>query len=161
MKLLIVEDEVSLQELMTVSLKKEGFIVENVFDYASAVDKIGVYSYDCVLLDINLPDGSGFDLLRDMKSSGSRMNVIIISARDSIDDKVKGLELGADDYLAKPFHLAELSARIRSVVRRSRNDGELVWKAGNVVLNDNSRRLTVDGKELELLKKEFDILRIS
>ncbi|MBE6234467.1 MAG: response regulator transcription factor [Bacteroidales bacterium] len=159
MKLLIVEDEVSLQELMTVSLKKEGFIVENVFDYASAVDKIGVYSYDCVLLDINLPDGSGFDLLRDMKSSGSRMNVIIISARDSIDDKVKGLELGADDYLAKPFHLAELSARIRSVVRRSRNDGELVWKAGNVVLNDNSRRLTVDGKELELLKKEFDILR--
>ena len=118
-----------------------------------------MYSYDCVLLDINLPDGSGFDLLRDMKSSGSRMNVIIISARDSIDDKVKGLELGADDYLAKPFHLAELSARIRSVVRRSRNDGELVWKAGNVVLNDNSRRLTVDGKELELLKKEFDILR--
>lgn len=159
MKLLIVEDEVSLQELMTGSLKKEGFIVENVFDYASAVDKIGVYSYDCVLLDINLPDGSGFDLLRDMKSSGNRMNVIIISARDSIDDKVKGLELGADDYLAKPFHLAELSARIRSVVRRSRNDGELVWKAGNVVLNDNSRRLTVDGKELELLKKEFDILR--
>ncbi|MBQ3614039.1 MAG: response regulator transcription factor [Bacteroidales bacterium] len=159
MKLLVIEDELSLQELMTRALKKEGYVVENAYDYAGASDKLSGYSYDCILLDINLPGGSGFEILEQMKKSGDRSNVIIISARDSVDDKIKGLELGADDYLAKPFHLAELTARIRSVVRRSQNDGELKWKAGNVVLEDVSRRLTVDGKEVPLLKKEFDILR--
>lgn len=159
MKLLIIEDEASLQELMTASLKKEGYIVENAMDYAGAMDKLGVYSYDCILLDINLPGGSGLDILEYVKKCCNRLNVIIISARDSIDDKVRGLELGADDYLAKPFHLAELSARIRSVVRRSRNDGEMTYKAGNVVIEDASRRLTVGGKEVFLLKKEFDILK--
>lgn len=159
MKLLIIEDESSLQELMTAALRKEGYIVENAMDYSEAMERIGVYSYDCILLDINLPGGSGLDILRHIKKSGAKMNVIIISARDSIDDKVAGLELGADDYLAKPFHLAELSARIRSVARRSRNDGDLAYKAGNVVLEDVSQRLTVDGKEVSLLKKEFDILK--
>ncbi len=159
MKLLIIEDEASLQELMTLTLKKEGYIVENAMDYADAMDKLGGYSYDCVLLDINLPGGSGLDILEHIKKSCSQLNVIIISARDSIDDKVRGLELGADDYLAKPFHLAELSARIRSVARRSRNDGALAYKAGNVVLEDASQKLLVDGKEVELLKKEFDILK--
>lgn len=159
MKLLVIEDEASLQELMTLTLKKEGYIVENAMDYAEAMDKLGGYSYDCVLLDINLPGGSGLDILEHIKKSSSQLNVIIISARDSIDDKVRGLELGADDYLAKPFHLAELSARIRSVARRSRNDGALAYKAGNVVLEDASQKLLVDGKEVELLKKEFDILK--
>ena len=159
MKLLIIEDESSLQELMTAALRKEGYIVENAMDYSEAMERIGVYSYDCILLDINLPGGSGLDILRHIKKSGAKMNVIIISARDSIDDKVAGLELGADDYLAKPFHLAELSARITSVARRSRNDGDLAYKAGNVVLEDVSQRLTVDGKEVSLLKKEFDILK--
>ena len=159
MKLLIIEDESSLQELMTAALRKEGYIVENAMDYSEAMERIGVYSYDCILLDINLPGGSGLDILRHIKKSCAKMNVIIISARDSIDDKVAGLELGADDYLAKPFHLAELSARIRSVARRSRNDGDLAYKAGNVVLEDVSQRLTVDGKEVSLLKKEFDILK--
>lgn len=159
MKLLIIEDETSLQELMTLTLKKEGYIVENAMDYAEAMDKLGGYSYDCVLLDINLPGGSGLDILEHIKKSCNQLNVIIISARDSIDDKVRGLELGADDYLAKPFHLAELSARIRSVARRSRNDGALAYKVGNVVLEDASQKLLVDGKEVELLKKEFDILK--
>ncbi|MBQ2111909.1 MAG: response regulator transcription factor [Bacteroidales bacterium] len=159
MKLLIIEDEASLQELMTSFLKKEGYIVENAMDYSGAMDKLGSYSYDCILLDINLPGGSGLDILEYVKKSLNRLNVIIISARDSIDDKVRGLELGADDYLAKPFHLAELSARIRSVARRSRNDGELTYKAGNVVVEDVSQRLTVAGKEVSLLKKEFDILK--
>jgi DNA-binding response OmpR family regulator len=112
-----------------------------------------------VLLDLNLPGGNGLDILEHVKKYCNKLNVIIISARDSIDDKVRGLELGADDYLAKPFHLAELSARIRSVARRSRNDGELTYKAGNVVLEDVSQRLTVAGKEVSLLKKEFDILK--
>ena len=159
MKLLIIEDETSLQELMTLTLKKEGYIVENAMDYADAMDKLGGYSYDCVLLDINLPGGSGLDILEHIKKSCNQLNVIIVSARDSIDDKVRGLELGADDYLAKPFHLAELSARIRSVARRSRNDGALAYKVGNVVLEDASQKLLVDGKEVELLKKEFDILK--
>ena len=159
MKLLIIEDEASLQELMTASQRKEGHIVENAMTFDEAMDKLGAYNYDCVLLDLNLPGGSGLDILKHIKMNCSRMNVIIISARDSIDDKVAGLELGADDYLAKPFHLAELSARIRSVVRRSRNDGDLSYKAGNVILEDVSQRLTVDGKEVSLLKKEFDILK--
>ena len=159
MKLLIIEDEASLQELMTATLKKEGYVVENAMDYNEAMDKLGAYNYDCVLLDLNLPGGNGLDILEHVKKYCNKLNVIIISARDSIDDKVRGLELGADDYLAKPFHLAELSARIRSVVRRSRNDGELTYKAGNVVLEDVSQRLTVAGKEVSLLKKEFDILK--
>lgn len=159
MKLLIIEDELDLQEMMAGTLRKDGFIVETASDSASAVDKLGGYSYDCVLLDINLPDGNGLDILRMIKDSGSSLNVIITSARDSIDDKITGLELGADDYLAKPFHLAELAARIRSVARRSRNSGELAYRVGNVVLSDSSRRLTIAGAEVPLLKKEFDILR--
>lgn len=159
MKLLIIEDEQSLQELMTKALKAEGHVVENAVDFESAIDKTGSYDYDCILLDINLPGGSGLDILSQMKKSGNMQNVIIISARDSIDDKILGLELGADDYLAKPFHMAELSARIRSVVRRSRNEGELSYRAGNVAIEDSSRRVTVAGNELSLLKKEFDILK--
>lgn len=159
MKILIIEDELSLQELMSRALKNEGYVVENAMDYGSAMMKLGSYSYDCVLLDINLPGGSGFDILENMKKDGNRSDVIVISARDSIDDKVRGLELGADDYLAKPFHMAELIARIRSVARRSRNDGDFGLRAGNVFMDDVSRVLTVDGRPLELLKKEFDILK--
>ena len=159
MKLLIIEDELSLQELMTKALKQEGYVVENAMDFDTAMDKLGVYSYDCVLLDINLPGGSGFDILEHMKQAGNRADVIVISARDSLDDKVKGLELGADDYLAKPFHMAELVARIRSVARRSRNDGEVGLRVGNVVLDDVSKVLKIDGKPVSLLKKEFDILK--
>ena len=159
MKILVIEDEMSLQELMVRALKKEGYIVESAMDFDSAMEKLGIYSYDCILLDINLPGGSGLDILEHMKKVGNRSDVIIISARDSIDDKVRGLELGADDYLAKPFHMVELIARIRSVARRSRNDGDFGYKAGNVMLDDVSRILTVDGRKVELLKKEFDILK--
>lgn len=159
MKILIVEDELALHEIMAKALKQEGYVAESAFDYASAIEKLGAYSYDCVLLDINLPDGSGLDILEHMKKVGVRSDVIIISARDSIDDKVRGLELGADDYLAKPFHLVELVARIRSVARRSRNDGDLGYRMGNVLLDDVSRTLVVDGRPVALLKKEFDILK--
>lgn len=159
MKILIIEDELSLQELMAKALRQEGYVAESAMDFDSAMEKLGAYSYDCVLLDINLPGGSGLDILERMKKDGNRSDVIIISARDSIDDKVRGLELGADDYLAKPFHIVELIARIRSVSRRSRNDGDLGYRMGNVVLDDVSRTLTVDGKPVALLKKEFDILK--
>ena len=159
MKLLVIEDELSLQEMMATTLRKDGYVVETASDYNTAVSKLGSYSYDCILLDITLPDGNGLDILEIIKNSGNAANVIITSARDSIDDKIRGLELGADDYLAKPFHLAELVARIRSVTRRSRNAGELAYRAGNVSLHEVSQKLTVNGKEVSLLKKEFDILK--
>ena len=158
MKILIVEDEASLQELMTKALRKEGYVVENAVDYDSAIEKLSVYTYDCVLLDIMLPGGSGLDILEHVRKLDKKLNVIIISAKDSIDDKVRGLELGADDYLAKPFHLSELVARMRSVARRSRNDGDFAYRLGNVALEPDSGRVTVEGKEVLLLKKEFDIL---
>lgn len=159
MKILIIEDEPSLREIMTRALREEGYVVECASTYFEADAKIAGYSYDCILLDIMLPDGNGLKLLEQLKALRKRDNVIIISARDSLDDKILGLELGADDYLPKPFHTAELKARIKSVVRRSRNDGRLEITLGNVVLDPESCRVRIDGKEVELLKKEFDILR--
>ena len=158
MKILVVEDETSLRELMTAALKKEGYVVESAADFASAMYKLGAYSYDCILLDIMLPGGSGLDLLSTLRKSDRKVNVIVISAKDSTDDKVAGLELGADDYLAKPFHLAELVARIRSVARRSMNGGEFSYRRGNLTLEPDSNRVLVDGRDVPLLKKEFDIL---
>ena len=124
MKILIVEDEPSLREIMVQTLRREQYVVEQASDYASALEKIAGYDYDCILLDIMLPDGSGLRILEELRRQRKPAGVIIISARDSLDDKVEGLELGADDYLPKPFHLAELSARIRSVVRRHQRDGQ-------------------------------------
>ena len=158
MKILIIEDEPSLREVMQRALEQERYIVETAATYAEADARIAAYSYDCILLDIMLPDGSGLRLLEHIKHLRRRDNVIIISARDSLDDKVDGLELGADDYLPKPFHTAELLARIRSVLRRGRSGGELTLTVGNVSLDVDKARVTVDGREVTLLKKEFDIL---
>ena len=120
MKILVIEDNADLRDIIVRSLEKERYVVETAPDYATAHTKLFIYEYDCILLDIMLPDGNGLNLMRELAERGKRKNVIIISAKDSIDDKVAGLELGADDYLAKPFHLAELHARIRSVMRRHR-----------------------------------------
>ena len=146
MKILIVEDEPSLREIMVRTLVREQYVVEQAADYAAALDKIAAYDYDCILLDIMLPGGSGLRLLGELKQRRSR------------DDKIEGLELGADDYLPKPFHLAELSARIRSVLRRHQRDGHESLDAGNVRLWPDSRRVEVAGREVELLRKEYDIL---
>ena len=158
MKLLIVEDEPSLREIMVRTLRGERYVVEEAADYASALAKLEDYDYDCILLDIMLPGGSGLRLLERLKELRESAGVIIISARDSLDDKVEGLELGADDYLAKPFHLAELSARIRSVIRRHQRDGQESLDAGNVRLFPDRQRVEVAGRELELVRKEYDIL---
>lgn len=158
MKILIIEDEASLRELIERELRGEGYVVESASDYISAETKIAGYNYDCILLDVMLPGGSGLDLLELLRGMGRRENVIIISARDSVDDRVQGLELGADDYLAKPFHMVELLARVRSVLRRGRSGGALTIDMGNVSLDPSSRRVKVDGVAVELLKKEFDIL---
>ena len=134
MKILIVEDDASLREIIQRSLEKERYVVESAADFLSALDKIEVYDYDCILVDIMLPGGSGLEVLQRIKELRKKENIIIISAKDSLEDKVAGLELGADDYLAKPFHLAELTARIRSVLRRKHRDGEAVIELGNVRL---------------------------
>lgn len=158
MKILIVEDEPALRELTQRSLEKEQYVVETAADYHSALRKIEDYDYDCILLDIMLPDGNGLDLLRHLKQSQKKENVIILSAKDSIEDKVAGLDLGADDYLSKPYHLVELNARIKSVIRRHQGGGELYISQGNVSVNPNERRVLVAGQELELNRKEYDIL---
>lgn len=108
---------------MTQSLEKERFVVETASDYPTAMQKINDYDYDCVLLDIMLPGGNGLSILEELKKLRKRESVIIVSAKDSIEDKVTGLDLGADDYLAKPFHLAELHARVKSVIRRNQTTG--------------------------------------
>ena len=159
MKILIVEDEQSLLDILRRTLLQERYVVESATTYAAAEEKIALYGYDCILLDINLPDGSGLDLLDRIKSESRHGGVIIISARDSIDDKVRGLGAGADDYLSKPFHLAELSARIKSVARRRDGVRDTSLSLGNVVLQPDSGLVSVQGNQVELLRKEFDILR--
>ena len=158
MKVLIIEDDASLREIMCRVLQQEGYVVETAATFAEADSKVAGYSYDCILLDIMLPDGNGLRLLEHIRRLGKRENVIIVSAKDSWEDKVYGLENGADDYLAKPFHTAELVARVRSVLRRGRTAGELTLRLGNVVLHPDSRRVEVGDKPLTLLKKEFDVL---
>ncbi|SUE33195.1 response regulator transcription factor [Rikenella microfusus] len=157
MKILIVEDEMSLQEVIRRSLEQERYVVETASDYESALEKTAAYDYDCILLDIMLPGGSGLELLEKLKQMRKSESVIIVSARDSLEDKIAGLELGADDYLPKPFHLAELHARIRSVIRRKRG-GEMTIEAGNVCIRPDQFRVSVGGRELELSRKEYDIL---
>ena len=159
MKILIVEDDADLREITERSLLKERYLVETADTYKAARQKALVYEYDCILLDIMLPDGNGLDLLRDLQKEGHRMpNVIILSAKDSIEDKVTGLDLGAVDYLSKPFHLAELHARLKSVLRRKQRDGEALLKYANVCVHPDSFKVEVDGKLIDLSRKEYDIL---
>lgn len=158
MKVLVIEDEAELRETLKDSLVKEGYIVETASDFRSAVDKVSVYDYDCILLDIMLPGGSGLQVLDLLKQEGKSDNVIIISAKDSLDDKLRGLELGADDYLTKPFHIAELNARIKAVLRRKQREGKNTLAMGNLLLDLNDRSLSIGGEPVALNRKEFDIL---
>ena len=158
MKVLIVEDEPSLREIIRKALQNERLVVEEAADFATACEKTGLYDYECILLDIMLPDGNGLELLQRLKKEGKRDRVIIISAKDSIEDKVKGLDLGADDYLAKPFHIAELTARVKSLIRRN-NNGSNAVTLGNVTLDNTTFRVEAGGTPIELNRKEFDILR--
>ena len=158
MKILVIEDNEELRALIVRSLKKERYVVEEAPTLRVARMKTSIYEYDCILLDLMLPDGDGLTLLRELAVRGRKGNVIILSAKDSIEDKVEGLELGADDYLPKPFHLAELHARIRSVVRRHQRDGQPHISMANVSIYPDQHRVEVDGKPLDLVRKEYDIL---
>src|SRR5690606_23755150 len=134
MKILVIEDEPDMLDNIVSSLRKEQYVVEEAANYHEALDKIGAYDYDCILLDINLPGGNGLHLLADLKKNKKSDGVIIVSARNSLDDKVAGLELGADDYLAKPFHIAELHARVKSVLRRRIFEGSNLIQIQNLTL---------------------------
>lgn len=158
MKVLIIEDEAELRHVIGESLLRENFVVEYARDFNAALEKSTSYDYDCILLDIGLPGGSGLDILRTLKKENKMSNVIIISAKDSLDDKLEGLDLGADDYLPKPFHVAELNARIRSVLRRKSFDGGNTAVLGNLTLNFLDRTVTVEQMDLVLNRKEFDTL---
>lgn len=158
MKILIIEDEPALQELIKLALEKERFVVESASTYLEGIRKIEDYDYDCILLDIMLPDGDGLSLLKELRNSHNKDSVIIISAKDSLEDKVSGLELGADDYLPKPFHMAELIARIRSIIRRKQNDGDLLIEIENVKIYPEDFKVLVNEVELVLNRKEYDIL---
>ncbi|MEP2056509.1 response regulator transcription factor [Maribacter litoralis] len=158
MKILIIEDEPQMMANMRQTLEREQYTVETACDYSTANKKIGVYDYDCILLDITLPDGNGLELLKNLKQLGKDDGVIIVSAKDSLDDRIKGLNLGADDYMPKPFHMAELRARVNAVVRRRTFDGNKLIEIGNVTIDPESRSVHINVKEVVLNRKEYDVL---
>lgn len=158
MKVLVIEDEAKLRGVIIQSLEKERFIVEYAEDYLSGLQKINDYDYDCVLLDIMLPGGNGLQLLAELKKLHKQESVIIISAKDSVEDKVTGLDLGADDYLSKPFHLAELNARVKSAIRRKQHQGELKIELENLAIYPDRHAVYINEQELQLNRKEFDLL---
>ena len=146
MKILVVEDEKKLQETIVEFLQKEKMIVEYASNLNEALDKIISFDYDCILLDMMLPDGNGMDILRELKRLEKKTSVIILSAKDSVDDKVEGLLVGADDYLAKPFHFAELLARIKVAMRKNQQNGEQIISYKNLSIHPEDRRVLVNNE---------------
>lgn len=158
MKILIVEDEVDILNSVREFLEREQYLVETAQNYDEALDKVLLYRYDCILLDVMLPGGSGLDILREMSDRGVKQPVLILSAKSSVEDKVAGLEIGADDYLAKPFHFSELLARVKSIIRRNLQNGDQSIRYKNVQLNPDNREVKVEGKIVPLNRKEYDVL---
>ena len=158
MKILVIEDEKLLADSIKTLLEGKGFEVEVAYDGETGAEYAELGIYDLLILDVMMPKMMGFDVCRALRAEGDNVPVIILTAREEEEDKILGLEEGADDYLPKPFHMAELSARIRSVVRRSRGSGRSSIVLGNVTLDPESFRVEVAGAEVVLLKKEFDIL---
>ena len=158
MKVLIIEDEQDMLQNMKLTLEKENYLVETATNYETAFSKIGVYNYDCILLDISLPGKSGLEILKELKSRGIADGVIIVSAKNSLDDKLEGLNLGADDYLPKPFHMAELNARIKAIFRRRNLKGSTTIEIENLCIDLENRTAKINETPLSLNRKEFDVL---
>ncbi len=159
MKILLVEDQQDLLDALETTLLAQNFTCETAVDYRSASEKIVIYDYDLLVVDINLPGGgSGLDLIREIKKTNPETGIIIISARNSTTNKIEGLELGADDYLTKPFDLAELTARVKSLLRRKKFSGNNLVRFGNIELDTQNRVVKVEGKSILLTRSEFDLL---
>jgi len=158
MKILIIEDEEELAKSISEYLSEESYLCEFAPTYDQALDKIEVHDYDCILLDIMLPDGNGIKLLEELKRSGKQDGVIIISAKNSLEDKIAGLQIGADDYLTKPFHLSELAARIYSIIRRKQFSNANIVIQNELQIDLLAKTILVNNKPVTLTKKEFDLL---
>ena len=158
MKVLIVEDEVPLAESIENYLNQEGYRCELAYTFAKASEKVNLYNYDCVVVDIGLPDGSGLNLIEEIKKSKSNAGIIIISARNALDDKIDGLEIGADDYLTKPFHLSELNARVKSLIRRRSFNGSNEIICNEIAIHPDNFEVFVNCQALTLTKKEYNLL---
>jgi DNA-binding response OmpR family regulator len=158
MKLLIVEDEKVLRESMQKYLEYQGYLCETADNFVSAKNKIQQFDYDCIVLDIGLPLGSGLDIVRELKNLGSKAGIIIISARNSLEDKITGLESGSDDYLAKPFHLSELNARINALLRRRTFGGSPTISFKEISIRPDAQRITINDKTIDLTEKEYRLL---
>lgn len=158
MRILIVDDEENLLDQLRISFQRQRYIVETAVDGEEALDKIFNSEFDIIILDIMLPKHDGFSVLKEIRQAGINTPVIMLTARKSVDEKVKALDLGADDYLAKPFSLDELMARVRAVLRRSCEQKDAVIRVGNIQLNTATREVLVDGKAVELTMREFSIL---
>ncbi|MFL5744403.1 MAG: response regulator transcription factor [Niastella sp.] len=158
MKLLVVEDETSLLQSILEYFTQEDFLCEGVGTFATAIEKIETFNYDCIILDINLPDGSGLKLLQYLRQNKKDDGVVIISARGSLEDRITGLNLGADDYLAKPFHLSELNARVKALIRRKYAQGASMLELGNLQLDLLARTVTCNKQPVVLTKNEYDLL---
>ena len=158
MKILIIEDERKLSDSIVSYLSSQKYLCEQAFTFAEARMKVRVYDYDCVLLDLMLPGGSGLDILRDIRMRRNPVGVMIVSAKDSRYDKVKGLEIGADDYLAKPFHLAELSMRIYAIIRRKEFAATNILENNGIRINLLEKTVAVGGRPVVLTKSEYELL---
>lgn len=159
MNVLIVEDEKSLATEIATFLRKEGFLCEQAYTGMDASEKIEINLYDFILLDLGLPDYKGLDLITEARDKGINSAFIIITARGAVEDKVKGLDLGADDYLAKPFALMELLSRMQAVARRKFNILNQNLNIGEFILELQSRKITCKGKEVIITRKEYDLLQ--
>ena len=158
MKLLIIEDEKELAESIVSYLKNENYTCEVASNFNQALDKIETSDYECIALDITLPGGSGMQILKELKNNKKTDGVIIISAKDSIDDRLSGLRLGADDYLVKPFHLSELAARINAIIRRKVYSGNNIIRFNEIFIDTLAKEVKVKEEPIELTRKEYELL---
>jgi DNA-binding response OmpR family regulator len=158
MKILIIEDEQELLATMKNYLESEGFLCETAISYFEAEDSLSAYNYDIIVLDLTLPGGNGLDLIKLIKDRNSQAGLLIVSAKNSLDDKIKGLDMGADDYISKPFHLAELNSRIKSLIRRRHFDGTNELLYNEIKINVDSNKVSVNGENVDLTRKEYEIL---
>jgi len=158
MRILIVEDEKELSKSMGTYLQRENYTCDMAYDFNEGMDKMESFDYDCILLDISMPGGNGLQILKALKKDEKSDGVIIISARNSLDDKIAGLNLGADDYLSKPFHLSELSARIAAVIRRKRFQGSNVLVLNELTIDLLAKTVSVNNKPVDVTRKEYDLL---